>query len=234
MAYRSQMFGALDRRKQGAAAAPDLAAPVSAAPAVAPGAPPAPGGPSEAGGVGALRAFFDANRGAGEQMLSRIADDLSQQVAGVQDPGYSRTNGPVTEVEPGVRRVGGGSTPGEQVRDVTYNLDAAARDAARGQIDATRGRADAFGTPEGLASLLPEGGTQMGRSLESWLMQGANPSAAADRVRAAADARLAGLDALPGTYTNSELVPSGRRQATGSGRQAYVPRARPSGRRQEN
>jgi hypothetical protein len=178
MAYLSRFF-AQGRKPDALASGGPSALTADAPVGAAPGPTAAPTAP--AGGVNDIRAFFAANQGAGDQMLSGIADSISQRLgdAGNQARGAVRqetttTPGGFTNGLPQGQGFGGlGYAPPSSS---THNvIDQGRMDAAQGAYDSAAGDARALigGDTSGLSALLPQGGSRMGRNLDAWLMQGA-------------------------------------------------------------
>lgn len=193
MAYRSRLFDVADDRRRTAEAGADPAAPAPAPGGGFGSSSPVPSG-SDPGGVNDLRAFFEANRGAGSQMLSDAAERISQQFAGAADTAAGATGRKETIIPGTPGDTAGGYLPDGSVAPSRYGpraapdrttfentFDQAKMGDAQSAYDKAAGEAKALGSGDlsGIQSLLPQSGSQMGRTLDAWLMQNAaaNPSA---------------------------------------------------------
>lgn len=200
MAYRSRLFDVADDRRRTAEAGAAPAAP-AAAPGGGFGSPsPAPAG-GEPGGVNALRAFFEANRGAGSKLLSDTADRISKQFQSASDTAADA----LTRTE----RVVPGATGITEMSDIDrqqlpyymdpiapktvteFSLDPKKMGDAQAAYDKAVGERNSLtsGDMSGIQSLLPQSGSQMGRTLDAWLMQSASTNPSALRGLNSAEAR---------------------------------------------
>jgi len=211
MAYLSSLFkGPSDRRRQTS----ETAAPGGGSVTPAAGSSAAPGpavAPEQGSEANALRAFFDANKGSGGQILSGLAEGINARLQGVADTAKDAVS--TTD------RVVNGDTI-----SYGYQADPARLQDAQNQYTSAADDARALGSPEGIQALIAQRSgaryTPGMSRLDAWLAQsaagGMNPAQAQlDAAQRAIDfAANAGNIVTRGTI---DRVPGPPNQPRGGG-----------------